>query len=332
MRAYCRLGQRNAALEQYRRCREIVGEELGTEPMVETTELYQQILDGRFVLGRVAEAVRVEMPWPRASPASGRNPLDVAARAILVGREEELGFLQDCWQRGQGGLVLVSGEAGVGKTRLVEEFADHLRWQGVRVLWGSCYEFERVLPYQPVAGALRSALPTLTPAALAEFPDWAISEVARLVPEILERRRGLEIAVTTRPQEEQARLFDAAARFLAELTSRGALLVALEDLHWASESALRLLHYLARHLAGHPIFMVGTFRPEEITPQHPLLDFQRRLTRDQLADSLHLPCGRGGDDGRDVGRRRSCNAPRRAPVPGHGGQPLLPDRNSQSPL
>jgi ABC-type oligopeptide transport system substrate-binding subunit/DNA-binding SARP family transcriptional activator len=290
MRAYCRLGQRNAALEQYHRCREMVGEELGTEPMVETTELYQQILDGRFVLGRVAEAVRVEMPWPRASPASGRNPLDVAARAILVGREEELGFLQDCWQRGQGGLVLVSGEAGVGKTRLVEEFADHLRWQGVRVLWGSCYEFERVLPYQPVAGALRSALPTLTPAALAEFPDWAISEVARLVPEILERRRGLEIAVTTRPQEEQARLFDAAARFLAELTSRGALLVALEDLHWASESALRLLHYLARHLAGHPIFMVGTFRPEEITPQHPLLDFQRRLTREQLADSLHLPC------------------------------------------
>jgi len=295
MRAHCRLGQRNAALEQYRRCREIVAEELGTVPMVETTELYQEILDGRFPLGRVAEAIPVEMPWPRPLPAPGRNPLDVVARTTLVGRGEELGFLQDCWQRRQGGLALVSGEAGVGKTRLVEEFAHHLRWQGVRVLQGSCYEFERLLPYQPVAEALRSALPTLTPDALAEFPDWAIGEVARLVPEILERRSGLEITVTTPFQEEQARLFDAVARFLTELTSQGALLITLDDLHWASESALRLLHYLARHLTGHPVLIVGTFRPEETTSQHPLGDFQRRLSREQLATSLHLPCLSRGD-------------------------------------
>jgi DNA-binding SARP family transcriptional activator len=76
MRAYCRLGQRNAALEQYYCCREIVLEELGAEPMVETTELYEAILEGRFAVARVPEVIPVEVP-PAAPPVPpGRNPLD----------------------------------------------------------------------------------------------------------------------------------------------------------------------------------------------------------------------------------------------------------------
>jgi DNA-binding SARP family transcriptional activator len=108
MRAYCRLGQRNAALEQYHRCREIVLEELGAEPMVETTELYQAILEGRFEVGPVPEILPVEMP---AIGTPGRSPLDVIAPVRLVGRERELAFLDNCWQRaqaGQGGLALIS--------------------------------------------------------------------------------------------------------------------------------------------------------------------------------------------------------------------------------
>jgi len=170
MRAYCRLGRRNAALEQYHHCREIVLEELGAEPMVETTELYRAILEGRFEVGRVPKVPLVEVP---AIKPAGRSPLDVIAPSKMVGREQELTFLHDCWQKaqaGHGGLVLISGEAGVGKTRLAEEFADRLRWQGIRVLWGRCYEFERALPYQPVADALRTVLSTLTPPELAGFP------------------------------------------------------------------------------------------------------------------------------------------------------------------
>ena len=146
MRAYCCLGQRYAALEQYRRCREIVREELGAEPMVETGELYQAILEGRFAVGRVRP---VQIPAEAPSVPTGRSPLDVIAPSRLVGREQELAFLRESWrgaEAGQGGLALISGEAGVGKTRLVEEFANRLRWQGMRVLWGRCYEFERLLP------------------------------------------------------------------------------------------------------------------------------------------------------------------------------------------
>jgi len=311
MRAYCQLGRRNAALEQYRRCQEVLQQELGAEPMVETTELYQAVLEGRFAIGRA----RVQIPVIEPSAPAGRSPLDVIAPSSLVGREQETAFLHQCWERiavGQGGLVLISGEAGVGKTRLVEEFANRLRWQGVRVLGGRCYEFERVLPYQPIAEALRTILLTLTPAELADLPGWTIREVARLVPEVLEKA-GLGVTPAGGSDQEQARLFDGVDRFLAELSSRGALLIVLEDLHWASESTLQLVHYLARHrsaepfgrvyaersrgaqdrltasLSDYPVLMVGTFRPEEIGQEHPLLALQRELKREGLCQPLRLP-------------------------------------------
>ncbi len=306
MRAYCRLGQRNAALEQYLRCREMVLKELDVEPMVETTELYQDILEGQFPVERVAEAVVFEVPAFEPSMPPGRNPLDVMPACRLVGREEELALLQDCWlmaKAGQGRMALISGEAGVGKTRLVEEFASRLRWQGIRVLWGRSYEFERALPYQPVAEALRSVLPALSPSELADFPAWALGEVARLVPEMWEKlalgpepsrrvegRPGLEVMPPSPSNQEGTRVFEGLARFMAELSSHRALLIVFEDLHWASESTLGLVHYLIRHLTGHPVLMIGTFRPEAIGLEHPLMDLRRRLTRDGLASPLRLSC------------------------------------------
>jgi hypothetical protein len=201
-------GHRNAALEQYRRCREVVREELDAEPMVETPELYQAILEGRFAVRRAPEVLPVQILAIEPSAPSGRSPLDVIAPSPLVGREQEMVFLRECWrgiEAGQGGLVLISGEAGVGKTRLLEEFANRLRWQGVRVLWGRCYEFERVLPYQPVAEALRVVIPTVSPAELAQCPPWALGIVPQapaairrpfgfLKPEGSGRRKGRRMA------------------------------------------------------------------------------------------------------------------------------------------
>jgi ABC-type oligopeptide transport system substrate-binding subunit/DNA-binding SARP family transcriptional activator len=299
MRAYCRLGQRNTALEQYRRCQEIVLEELGTEPMVETIELYQEILERRFPAVEVAKAVPIQVPSLEPTPAAGRDPLDVAAPARLIGREQELAFLHRCWQEAEaarGGLVLVSGEAGVGKTRLAEEFAHQLRWQGVRVLWGRCYQFERVLPYQPVAEAMRTVLPSLTPAELAGFPPWARGEVSGQMSDSLaepgrsavEERSEGEVTPESPSDEQRTLLFESTARFLGELSSQGALLIVLEDLHWASEPTLQLVHYLARHLAEHQVLIVGTFRSEEVGLEHPVLVLRRRLTRERVARPLRL--------------------------------------------
>jgi ABC-type oligopeptide transport system substrate-binding subunit/DNA-binding SARP family transcriptional activator len=291
MRALCRLGRRNAALEQYLRCQEIVAQELGAEPMEETAELYQAILDGRFEVGQPMATAPIVGAEGLPPVPSGQDPLDPVARGPLVGREQELAFLQDCYEEarsGHGGLVLVRGEAGMGKTRLMEEFARGLRWHGVRVFWGRCYEFERLLPYQPLGEALETVLPTLAPRDLAELPEWVLTELARLVPEISEKLPGHRGGPEVRPDEEQKHLFDGVARFLASLSRGGALVLILDDLHWATESTLQMVHYLARNLADHPVLLVGTLRPEAAGPQHPLRSFQRQLSREGLIRSLDL--------------------------------------------
>ena len=158
MRAYCRLGQRHAALAQYGRCQQMLQAELGVEPMAETLALRQAIVEGRLACAPGTTAAAVPVAPLRRELA--RHPLDAAGQMPLVGREQELAFLAEAGRRRSPGgcsLLLVSGEAGVGKTRLVQEFADQQRWQGVRVLQGRCYEFERLLPYQPMAEALRVA-------------------------------------------------------------------------------------------------------------------------------------------------------------------------------
>jgi DNA-binding SARP family transcriptional activator/predicted ATPase len=304
MRAYSGLGQRKAALEQYERCRGILHKELGAEPMIETRNLHQAILSGSFVAEPSPGVLSIESV--RAG-ATGHDPLDVTATVKLAGREKESLFLEDCLravQKRGSRLVLICGEAGVGKTRLVEDFANRLRWQGIQVLWGRCFEFERVLPYQPVADALRSSLPLLPQEELAGIPAWALREVARLVPELLERPTMKEmhkpfhrkIAADTGPSlptlsgvdPEQARLFAGVKCVLEALSAHRAILVVLDDLHWASESTLQMLHYLARYRSSHPVLMIGTFRSEAIGIHHPLQQLQRTLSGEGLAESLSL--------------------------------------------
>ncbi len=334
MRAYCRLGQRHAALAQYGRCQQVMQAELGAEPMAETVALRQAILEGRFACEPSRLAVPITVAAPRRELA--RNPLDAAGQIPLVGREQELAFLAEAWGaalRGGCSLLLVSGEAGVGKTRLVQEFADQQRWQGVRVLEGRCYEFERLLPYQPVAEALRALPVTVATTVAANLPEWIAAQVNRLAPEIFEQVshslsatahekpsawiRGFsrsdgrhekpaeasspELQATgsgvppvlpgshsTSQGEEQERLFAGVSHFLAHLADQSPLLLILEDLHWATDSTLQLLHYLARDLSDQPVLIVGTLRPEAVRAAHPVAALGRRLERDRLARRLQL--------------------------------------------
>ena len=301
MRAYCRLGQRNAALEQYRRCREVTREELGVEPMAETTELYQAILAGWVESGGVSAVQAAPTPpLPETVWSPGRMPLDAAAATPLVGREPELARLQQWWretQAGQGRLILIGGEAGIGKSCLIQTFAEYLRWEGSLVLWGRCYEFERFLPYQPLAELLQAALPALAAIGAANLPPWVLGEVARLAPELLEqpalacdeRLPNFPIFPAIRSDQERGRLFDGVARFLAELANHSPLLIVLEDLHWATETTLQLLHYLARRLTDHAVLLAGSYRSGEMAPQHPWPRLRQQLLQQGLAELLPLP-------------------------------------------
>lgn len=283
MRSLCHLGQRHAALSQYRICQQLLRQDLDAAPMTETQALYRAIVEGRFACAPGSE----EMAAPVVTltrPAQGRSPLDAAAFFPLVGREQELAYLHETWQAAQAGqcsLLLISGEAGMGKTRLVQEFASTRHWQGTPVLHGRCYEFERLLPYQPVAEALQTLPPDVTRAAITDVPAWVSVQVARLAPDPFGQPPGRFPA-----QGSEEQLFEGVSRFLARLASQEPLLLVCEDLHWASDSTLQLLHYLARHLLAQPLLLVGTVRPEVIAPA--LATLGRRLERDGLARRLAL--------------------------------------------
>ncbi|HSN76983.1 MAG TPA: BTAD domain-containing putative transcriptional regulator [Anaerolineae bacterium] len=109
--------------------------------------------------------------------------------------------------------------------------------------------------------ALRSLPPALAAAACAAVPGWVVAQVTRLAPDLLGQASELPGMASGQGGEEQERLFEAVSHFLAQLADQQPLLLILEDLHWASDSTLQLLHYLARHLVGQPLLLVGTVRP-----------------------------------------------------------------------
>lgn len=184
----------------------------------------------------------------------------------FVGRERELRELRTALEgavAGQGRLVLLIGEAGIGKTRIAEELAAHARTLSARVLWGHCHEGERAPAYWPWVQVLRALVRSRETASLATELGWAAPEVARVVPELRTRLAGVAPAPAPTSEEERFRFFDAVASFVRAAAEREPLAVILEDFHWADEPSLLLLRFLARGLAGSRLLVVGTSRSRE---------------------------------------------------------------------
>jgi oligopeptide transport system substrate-binding protein len=123
---------------------------------------------------------------------------------------------------------------------------------------------------------------------LESHPSWVLAEVARLVPEVEEYLPELEITPVIRSEQARMRLFEALARFLTGISAHTPLLIVLEDLHWATESTLQLIHYLTRHLVASPALIVGTYRLEALDRRHPLETLRQELARAGLAAPLSL--------------------------------------------
>jgi|GEM_PF-438122 len=280
MRALVALGDLAGARRQWQLCCETRQQELHAPPSPEMLEQAESILGARFTVPLPVAPAPLE-PLPR------RGSLE---RPPFVGRARELDALRARWEQamqGQGGTVLIGGEAGVGKTRLVEEFAAMVRWRGGMVARGRCYEPERMLPYQPLAEVLRD-LTAQEGGAVPALPAWARAELARLIPELGAPPvwRGT-LAGPLQP-ERQAILFHATVTFIHHFAAHTPLLIVLEDLHWATDSTLAVIHYLARQIAALHVLCLGTFRPEQASETHTLTAMAARLARDGLARHLAL--------------------------------------------
>ncbi len=251
MRSHQAAGQPAAALAAYERLRAVLVADLGTDPAPETRDVHLAVLREQEVELVTREALRP----PRSS----------AAKAVLAGREAEVAALRRAWTaatEGHPALLLVTGEAGIGKTRLTEEVARLAEETGGEVLTARCYEAERSLFLQPVVDALTAEAQRISPAVLRDIAGERAGLLAALVPEVASVLGPFNADRGT-VEVERRRTFDAVTIFLKRLSERRPALLLIDDLHNASLSVLELLHYLRRQAAGSRLLVVATVRTEE---------------------------------------------------------------------
>ncbi len=205
---------------------------------------------------------------------------------VLVGREPELSILLAALERaagGEGAVVVVGGEAGVGKTRLVEEAAARAARTG-RVLSGACVEVGGdVLPLAPLVDALRSLARSTPPGQLEALLGPARRALARLVPEL-----DPEAGELTVHEGAPAQLLDPVLGLLARLSAQRPVLLVIEDLHWADRSTLDLVALLGRSLRGLRVALVLTYRSDELHRAHPLRALVAGWERDRSMQRIAL--------------------------------------------
>lgn len=207
---------------------------------------------------------------------------------MLVRREDQLAILEEgllAAHRGEGRFVVVSGEAGIGKTRLVTELSREARRLGSSVLWGGCSEAELSLPYLPFVEAIGNHLAAEDIEAIASRMGASRPALAQLFPQLSE---GEAPERGTDPAQAKLRLFEAIVSLLTVVAEQHPLLLVIEDVHWADESTRELLDHLARRLTGLPILVLVTFRSDELHRRHPLQPTLHAWRRSGAAEIVEL--------------------------------------------
>ncbi|HET8631311.1 MAG TPA: AAA family ATPase [Thermomicrobiales bacterium] len=300
MRAHGAAGHIAEGLQAYERCRRALAEDLGVDPGPAVRAAHAQLLrddgPGAAPPSGAPTAPTTAAAAERGAPAS--RPLrDGLGRLHLpcVGREGELAELVshlDAARAGQGRLVLLHGEPGIGKSRLLEEFGRLAASRGARALTARCYELERDLPYAPIADALgRFLRERADPAEVAPaLGPWG-PQLTAVLPSLRDLVPGLPRHQPLRPDAERSALLAGLTHLLSSLGRSAPLALLLDDLHWADASTVQWLHYLARRLGGAPVLVVGTYRSGEVGPDHPLQLLLESLAGDPVAPPpLELPC------------------------------------------
>jgi DNA-binding SARP family transcriptional activator len=266
MEAHAALGDRAAALRAYHRCVETLQRELAVAPGVAIRAAYQTL-----------RAHATERGESRAESSASIAP------SPFVGREHELQRLEQVWNAVRGGgahLVLVTGEPGIGKSRLAQELGRRVRAQGQVVASARAYEAAGRPPWGPIVDLLRSdglrdTIDTLDPV-------WR-TELARLMPELLDASQP----PGTGPGDlaQRYRLLDAVSRAL--IGDRPRLLI-IDDLQWCDAETIEVIGFVVRSGRSARVLVVGTVRSEELPEHHPLVELGDALVRDQALTTIPL--------------------------------------------
>ena len=310
MLAHASGGNRAEALRAYERCRRNLAEALGVDPSPETQDVYLRFLgtepspgasapppatvaglSGSSDAGAPCGAEALPMPLP---------PLLARTESLpLVGRNRELSELDDAYHRAAEGsrrVVLLAGEPGSGKTRLVAEAAGRALARGAVVLAGRCDEGMAV-PYQPFLEALRDFVDHSCNCHLAARLGRWPGELTRLVPDIAARVPQVPPPGSAEPETARYRLFEAVASWLASASAERPVLLVLDDLQWAAKPTILLLRHVLRSSDPMRLAVLATYRDTEVPWSHPLGELMSDLRDDPGVQRLEL----GGLDADEVG-------------------------------
>ena len=278
MAAHATAGNRAEALHAYQRLRHMLADELGVEPDAETEAAYLRLLG--------------PPPTP-ARPEDERPAPAWQAPAPFVGRRDELAVAFDAWSRALAAvpqLMLVSGEAGIGKTRFAMEFAQRVTSDGALVLFGRCDQ-EAIIPYQAVIELLDALVAATPDDELPRLSGPARTELAAVFPSFA----GAHGAGEPRRPVDRSMLFDAVTRVIRRVATDRPLLVVLDDLQWADGDTSLLVQHLLRHIGGIRLLVIAIARDDGAT-RHRLdaiigaLDPGIHLRRVRLGGIDHAAC------------------------------------------
>jgi DNA-binding SARP family transcriptional activator len=269
-------GDRGAALRTFQRCISVLEQELGVGPSPATTAVHEQLLS-------------------RSSNDGSATPLQPTVRteaSPLVGRDSELATLHRLWGDASHRplVALVAGEAGVGKTYVVQEFARRIGEHEAAVARARCFPAGGRLALAPVAEWLRTL--AVGPA-IQQLEEGTRAELARLVPDLAAHRAAAPDAATGDPSRapltdpwQRRRFFEALVQAVHALDDR--VLLVLDDLQWSDQETLAWLEVLVNAPADQPLLVLATMRSEELHDNPPLVTFYRRLHASGLLRELEL--------------------------------------------
>jgi len=263
MLALYRSGRQADALEAYQGGRRLLVEQLGLDPGRSLQELERSILNHDPLLDTPVRA-------GTEATAAGSGRL---AAAVFVGRDSETYALDAALNDARGGrgrLVVLSGEAGIGKSRLADELSSRAKQLGVRVLWGRCWEAGGAPAYWPWVQALRAYVRDADPDALRAQLGRGAAEIGQLLPELRELFPDVPEPASLDSDGAKFRLYDAAAAFLRCVAAERPLLVVLDDVHAADASSLLMLEFVAAELADARVLVLAVYRDPELDPGDPI--------------------------------------------------------------
>jgi len=257
---------------------------------------YQSAADLLKVLRDVAEESLREAAPPAQKPILVvPSPRPLARKEIqLIDRVEEMNQLKEAVDRtvrGEGSLLFLRGEAGIGKTRLTRELGAYARLRGMNVLYGRCpalLTMTGIPPYILWSEVIRDYLQASAPEQLYRVIGFYPAEVSKLVPELRQRLGAIPQSIQIDPEHERDRLFEAVSQFITNVSKEAPLLVVLDDLQWTDQSSLLLMHYLARGVSRERLLLVGAYRDSEVDEKHPLSPVLTELNRERLLQAVPL--------------------------------------------